>query len=84
MAPVPGTGPTWIFGSMVLNDRDGNERMLAKYEKIRPPLQAYERGLVLFNDEKQQFEPFVKFDLKCPVVSFRSKFIRQSRIAKRR
>ena len=67
MAPVPGTGPTWIFGSMVLNDRDGNERMLAKYEKIRPPLQAYERGLVLFNDEKQQFEPFVKFDLNAPV-----------------
>ncbi len=67
MAPVPGTGPTWIFGSMVLNDRDGNERMLAKYEKIRPPLQAYERGLVLFNDEKQQFEPFVKFDLNAPL-----------------
>lgn len=67
MAPVPGAGPTWIFGSMVLNDRDGNERMLAKYEKIKPPLQAYERGLVLFNDEKQQFEPFAKFDLNAPL-----------------
>lgn len=67
MAPVSGKGPTWIFGSMVLNDRNGNQRMLAKYEKIKPPLQAYERGLVLFNDEKQQFEPFVKFDMDAPL-----------------
>ena len=67
MAPVPGKGPTWIFGLLTFRDAEGQERMLAKYEKIKPPMEAYERGLVLFNDSQQQFEKLAQFDLAAPL-----------------
>ena len=34
---MPGPGPTWITGLVVLHDRQGRERMFANYVKIRPP-----------------------------------------------
>ena len=38
-APIPGEGPTWIFGLVVLtrDRRRVRERMFAGYSKIRPP-----------------------------------------------
>lgn len=55
MAKVPGDGPTWIFGAVVLVDAQGRERMFTGYQKIRPPLSVYERGICEFDDEKQAF-----------------------------
>lgn len=55
MAKVPGDGPTWIFGAVVLQDAQGRERMFTGYQKIRPPLSVYERGICEFDDEKQAF-----------------------------
>ena len=43
IAPMPGEGPTWISGLIVLKDRDGRERMFASYAKIRKMLEVYER-----------------------------------------
>ena len=34
-APMPGEGPTWISGLVVLKDRQARERMFAVYAKIR-------------------------------------------------
>ncbi|MEE2639906.1 MAG: hypothetical protein VX768_04715 [Planctomycetota bacterium] len=65
MAPVPGKGPTWIFGAFVIHS-GGQESLLAKYEKIKPPMIPYERGLVLYNDQKQQFEKYREFPLDAP------------------
>jgi len=67
-APVPGQGPTWIFGLVVLNDPapgrvGGRERMFAGYSKIRPPLDTYERGLVEYNPATNTFEKSATYPL---------------------
>lgn len=69
MAPMPGTGPTWLSGLVVLPE-DGRERLFATYGKIRPPLELYERGLCRYNDEKGQFERLERFPLDAPVFPF--------------
>ena len=65
MAPISGDGPTWLDGLVTLPE-DGQERLFAAYVKIRPPLEAYERGLCRFNDEKGQFERLTRFPLDTP------------------
>jgi hypothetical protein len=63
--PMPGEGPTWISGLVVLKDRDGRERMFAAYAKIRKMLEVYERGLCEFNSQTQRFDKVAMF----PAVS---------------
>lgn len=67
-AKLPGEGPTWIDGLIVLKDDDGRKRMFARFMKIEPPLKVYEQGLVEFDDEAKQFEPVAKFDLNAALV----------------
>lgn len=67
MAPVEGAGPTWIFGLFVTKDRQGQDRLVAKYEKIKPVMTPYQRGLLLFDDQKQQFEKLTQFSLSDPI-----------------
>jgi hypothetical protein len=56
VADFPGAGPTWIGGYASLPDRDGNQRLVATYVKIKPPLEAYESGLCVWNDDAEKFE----------------------------
>lgn len=58
---MPGEGPTWITGLVVLTDDQGRERMFANYAKIKPPLTTYERGIVEFNSQTQAFEKRAQF-----------------------
>ena len=53
---MPGEGPTWLSGLVVLPDNTGRQRLLGAYVKIRNGLEAYERGIVVFDDATQQFE----------------------------
>ena len=64
-APMPGEGPTWISGLVVLKDQQARERMFAVYAKIRKMLEVYERGLAEFNPQTQRFEKVAQF----PVAS---------------
>lgn len=59
--PMPGEGPTWISGLIVLKDQQGHERMFATYAKIRKMLEVYERGLCEFNPQTQRFDRVVQF-----------------------
>lgn len=52
---MPGEGPTWIDGLVVLTDSGGRERMFAKYVKVKNLLDVYERGLVEWDDEERRF-----------------------------
>lgn len=63
---MTGPGPTWITGLVVLNDRQGKERMFANYVKIRPPMEAYQRGLVEFDPETQTFQKRAEFPMGLP------------------
>jgi hypothetical protein len=64
-AQMPGDGPTWIDGLIVLDDGD-RERMFCAYAKIKPPLTTYERGLAEFDDRTRRFEKVVEMDMDAP------------------
>jgi hypothetical protein len=57
VAEMPGSGPTWLTGCVSLLDSSGESRLVATYFKIKPPLEAYECGLCVWSDEREQFEP---------------------------
>jgi hypothetical protein len=66
MAPMPGDGPTWIDGLVVLRDQAGKEHMFAAYVKVRGPLTVYARGLAEFDDVANQFRQAAEFQLGAP------------------
>ena len=71
VAPVPGPGPTWIFGLVVINEPSPEglgtrERMFAGYSKIRAAMETYERGLVEFNPATNTFEKVATYPLDAP------------------
>jgi len=66
-AKMPGKGPTWIDGLVVLPDKNQRPRLLAQYVKIKAPLTVYERGVVQFNDERQQFGHRATFSKAVPL-----------------
>jgi hypothetical protein len=66
-AKMPGEGPTWISGVAVLPDSSGLERMLCGYSKIRPPLDAYARGIAEWNDETNEFRQVSEFAVDVPL-----------------
>jgi hypothetical protein len=55
VAPMPGSGPTWITGMVSLRNRQGQERLAASYVKIKPPLEPYETGLCMWDDMAEKF-----------------------------
>ena len=74
VAKMPGSGPTWLSGYVSLPDASGRMRLLGSYIKVKPPLEAYECGLCLWNDTKAEFEPLRTLWTKstttpdCPIV----------------
>lgn len=61
--PLPdGAGIAWIFGLMTVQDDKGNERLLAAYSTHNPQPTAY--GILIWNDEKEEFEHLVQFPSK--------------------
>ena len=56
VAVMPGSGPTWLSGYTVLSDQHGKERLVALYAKIKPPLEVYEWGLCVWDDETASFQ----------------------------
>ncbi|MDR2345347.1 MAG: hypothetical protein LBE18_04705 [Planctomycetaceae bacterium] len=56
VAVMPGEGPTWLSGCVALPDKNGTERLVAVYAKIKPPLEVYEYGLCVWDDIKKSFE----------------------------
>lgn len=66
-AHMPGKGPTWLTALVPLKDGDGRERLYASYVKVEEPLKVYARGLAVFDDDKEQFEPLAEVDMKARV-----------------
>lgn len=55
VAPLPGKGPTWLTAYMALLDKSHQERLVATYRKITPPLSTYEIGLCAWDDAAEEF-----------------------------
>ncbi|MHB8638140.1 MAG: hypothetical protein ACYC96_16915, partial [Fimbriimonadaceae bacterium] len=64
---MPGEGPTWIDGLVVLKGNDGSQRMFAAYAKVKGGLEVHARGLAEFNDERHEFEQVAEYDMRSPV-----------------
>jgi len=53
-------GLVWLDGLLTVKDKQGAERLVAKHARMKNLGQAYERGLVVFNDSTDSFEPVVR------------------------
>jgi hypothetical protein len=56
IARMPGEGPTWVTGYASLRDKNGFERLVGSYLKVKPPMEGYEWGLCVWNDATANFE----------------------------
>jgi hypothetical protein len=56
VAKMPGSGPTWVTGYVSLPDKNGVPHLVGSYCKVKPPLEAYEWSLCVWNDERAEFE----------------------------
>ncbi len=56
-ASVPGEGPTWLSGLAALTDQEGKPRLVAAYVKVKPPMETYESGLIVWDEETSTFLP---------------------------
>lgn len=56
VAKMPGSGPTWVSGYVSLLDKAGTPRLVGTYIKVKPPLEAYESGLCVWDDSTSRFE----------------------------
>ena len=77
-AKMPGKGPTWIDGLVVLPDENRQSRLLAQYVKIKAPLAVYERGVVQFDDERQQFGHRAMFSKDAPLYPHGHPFLHRA------
>jgi hypothetical protein len=60
ICPFKEPGMIWLDGLFTVEDDEGHQRMVAKFARMKSLGQAYERGLVVFNDTTQSFEPLVR------------------------
>ena len=51
---MEGSGPTWIDGLTVVGEGE-QQRMFARYVKIKPPLKVYHSGIAEFDDADRRF-----------------------------
>lgn len=58
---MKGDGPTWASAMTTVRDSDGNDKLICWYAKIKPPLETYQRGVAVWNDQKNVFESLVTF-----------------------
>jgi hypothetical protein len=56
VAKMPGSGPTWVSAYVSLPSASGQARLVGTYIKVKPPLEAYQSGLCVWDDAKEQFE----------------------------
>ena len=62
MIPIESSVPVWMGGLFTMPDDKGKERLYGSYVKAQSDSQFGERGLAVFNDDKQEFEVARKFD----------------------
>ncbi|HKQ40418.1 MAG TPA: hypothetical protein VJ063_20270 [Verrucomicrobiae bacterium] len=76
MCPYPKEGLRWIEGLMTLPDSNGVERLIARVARHKNLSEIYDWRLMIFNDDKQEFESVKRWDIQDPHESahpFRAK-----------
>jgi hypothetical protein len=67
MFDLPGDGPKWLSGLMVVKDHSGKERLLAGYQVIGDQMASKEVGLAAFDDDALVFRKLAEFPLSTRV-----------------
>ena len=60
MAPLKEPGLVWLDGLLTVRNPQGNERMVAKFARLSGLDKVLERGLIVYNDDTDTFEPLVR------------------------
>ncbi len=60
VCPLKEPGLVWLDGLLTVKDNDGRQRMVAEFTRLKDLDEVLERGLVVFNDQTQSFEPLVR------------------------
>jgi len=60
IAKMKEKGLVWLDGLLTVKDREDRQRMVAKYARMKDLGTAHERGLMVFNDVTESFEPVVR------------------------
>ncbi len=60
ISPMKEPGMVWLDSLMNVTDEDGQERMVARFTRLKDLSKVLERGLVAWNDSAQSFEPIVR------------------------
>jgi len=53
-------GMVWLDGLLTVEDSVGQQRMIARFARMKDLGHAYEQGLMVFNDRTESFEPIVR------------------------
>jgi hypothetical protein len=53
---MKGDGPTWASAMTTVRDSDGQEKLVCWFAKIKPPLETYQRGVAIWNDQLITFK----------------------------
>jgi len=64
ISPLKEPGLVWLDGLLTVKDPQGHERMVAKFARLKGLGKVLERGLMVFNDETETFEPLVRGNLE--------------------
>lgn len=56
IAVMPGEGPTWVTGYVSLPDKEGIPHLVGSFLKVKPPMEGYQWGQCVWNDESANFE----------------------------
>jgi hypothetical protein len=69
MCAVPGPGMKWMDGLAVARDEAGAERLIVRFSRMKSLGECYERGIAIFDDQKDAFEllaPLALDEALCP------------------
>jgi hypothetical protein len=64
---IPGQGPKWIDGLMVVKDDSGQDRLVAKFNRMKSLGEVLERGLIQWDDASQTWKLLKRFELTDPL-----------------
>ena len=56
MCKFPEPGLVWAESFITVKDKQGNERMVAKYARMKSLSEVYGRGMMIFDDETNSFQ----------------------------
>jgi len=62
MIVLEGKGFVWFDWLMTIPDETGREKLVAKYARVKTDFTNHERGIAVYNDQKEIFEKYKQID----------------------